>query len=177
MTNPHLDTAAFYAEVRQLAFRYALAVDSRDLVRVASLFSRESDFSRWGEGSEGCMAFFRGVWEKFGPSVHTVTNHVIDRIDDTHAVGTVYCRAEQQQHDKSWRTYQLAYFDRYTIEDGDWHFLSRKSYFWYVDIDGERHVGHPEPRPILPDAWGTWHEFWNTDREHRDQLPSSGSRS
>ena len=177
MTNPDRGTAAFYAEVRQLAFRYALAVDSRDLEGVARLFSRDSDFSRWGEGSDGCMKFFRGIWENFGRSVHTVTNHVVDRIDDTHAAGTVYCRAEQQQHDNSWRTYQLAYLDQYVVEDGQWQFLSRKSCFWYVDVDGVRRIGHPERRPIVPDAWDTWHEFWQADHKPVEQSPSSDHRS
>ena len=157
-----VDAAAFYVAVRQLAVRYALAVDSRDLVGVSRLFSVQSDFSRWGEGSEGCKIFFRNVWEGFGPSVHTVTNHVIHRVDRDWGTGIVYCSAQQQQHDESWRTIQLAYFDQYIREPAGWLFRSRKSHFWYVDVDGERRLGHLDRRPMVPDAWASWQSFWDT---------------
>ena len=164
--------AAARNEIQQLASRYALAVDSRDLEGMANLFSRESDFSRWGPGRDGCKRFFEGIWSRFGRSIHAVTTQVIDDIDCESARGVVYCRAEQQQlSDGAWWTYQLAYFDRYIFEDGVWRFLSRNSHFWYVDQNGERRIGYPGRRQLIPEAWETWAPFWDqgdTDDDEGD---------
>jgi ketosteroid isomerase-like protein len=156
--------AAAHVEIQQLAFRYALAVDSRDLDGVANLFSATSDFSRWGPGREGCKRFFEGVWNRFGRSIHAVTTQVIRDLDGDTAHGVVYCRAEQQQlDDGAWWIYQLAYFDRYIREeDGVWRFLSRNSHFWYVDQNGDRKIGYPGRRQLIPEAWETWAPFWDS---------------
>jgi hypothetical protein len=169
------DETAARMEIQQLAFRYALAVDSRDLEGVADLFSVTSDFSRWGPGREGCLRFFEGIWARFGRSIHSVTTHVIDAVDEESASGTVYCRAEQQQlGDGSWWIYQLAYFDRYICEDGTWRFLSRNSHFWYVDRAGDRRIGFPGRRQLIPEAWETWGPFWNSDHRSNGAVTDVG---
>src|SRR2546421_374171 len=81
------------AAIRQLAARYALAVDSRDLDALVELFVPDVDCGRWGTGRPALRSFFASVLERFHRSVHLVAGHVID-LRGAEASGVVYCRAE-----------------------------------------------------------------------------------
>ena len=41
-------------QIRQLAFRYTLAVDGKDIDSLAELFVEDVDNGRYGPGREGC---------------------------------------------------------------------------------------------------------------------------
>jgi hypothetical protein len=162
-------------EIRQLAERYGLAVDSKDLDTVARLFDAEANFGKWGKGPAAAKVFYDHVIRGFRSSMHLVANHVIDFDDDDHATGVVYCRAHHHYLDPDhWSDLAFAYFDRYVRRDGRWGFESRTVRSWYrqafghPDIGAERRPagadqGGPLPGTQLPEAFATWHEFWARD--------------
>ena len=159
-------------EIRQLAERYALAVDGKDLDGVAVLFVDDVDNGRYGVGHAGVKRFYDQSLRKFHCSMHLVGNHVIDFDDDQHAHGVVYCRAHHHILEPDhWFDVALAYFDTYERRGDAWQFSRRRVRSWY-----RQEFGHPEhgtERVVeapaesgpqrgarMPDAFGTFDEFW-----------------
>ena len=89
-----------YEQIRQLASRYAFATDSRDLDALVALFVDDVRVGREARGREALRENFAQQLRGVGTSFLQVGNHVIDLIDDTHATGFVYCRAEIQDGDR-----------------------------------------------------------------------------
>ena len=81
-------------EIRQLAYRYALAVDSRDIDLLVSLFVPDVKVGRLGEGRDALRRAFVESLSAIGVSILFVGNHVIDFPDADHATGVVYCRGQ-----------------------------------------------------------------------------------
>ena len=67
--------------IKDLAIRYALAADGKDLDTLASLFARDVDNGRFGRGPDGVRRFYDQSLRKFHCSIHLVANHVIE-LDD-----------------------------------------------------------------------------------------------
>lgn len=156
------------AELRQLVARYALAVDGRDLATLTDLFCVDVDAGRWGSGRPALAAFYDDVLRRFGRTIHTVANHVIDlEHDATTAGGVVYCRAEHEL-DGEWVIQALCYFDDYEREDdGRWRFRRRKLESFYVNDVLARpgdpsYLQHPQlaRHTRLPERFPTWGPFW-----------------
>ncbi len=158
--------------IRQLAERYALAVDGKDLDTLAALFADDVSNGRFGSGPTGVKAFFDQALRRFHCSMHLVANHVIDFDDDRHAHGVVYCRAHHHVLEpEHWYDMALAYWDTYELVGGAWYFRSRSVKSWY-----RQEFGHPEhgterdtlvvPRsaamrgPRMPEAFPTFEPFW-----------------
>jgi hypothetical protein len=158
--------------IRQLAERYALAVDSKDLEGIATLFVDDVDNGRYGAGPVGLKRFLDQSLRNFHCSMHLVGNHVIDFDDDDHAQGVVYCRAHHHVLEpEHWFDVALAYFDTYEWASNRWRFRRRRVRSWY-----RQEFGHPEhgtERVVttptesgpqrgarLPDAFPTFAEFW-----------------
>jgi ketosteroid isomerase-like protein len=160
-------------KIRQLAERYALAVDGKDLDGLAALFVDDVDNGRYGAGREGVKNFYDQALRKFHCSMHLVANHVIDFDDDHHARGVVYCRA--QHHvlgPEHWFDEALAYWDTYERTGDEWFFRRRRLKSWYRQHFG--HPGHGTDRavpapgtsgakrgPQMPEAFPTFAEFWS----------------
>jgi hypothetical protein len=159
--------------IQQLAVRYALAVDGKDLDGIAALFVEDVDNGRYGPGREGVKTFYDHVLRQFHCSMHLVANHVIDVDDEDHAHGVVYCRAQHHVLDpEHWFDQALAYWDTYERVNGDWFFRRRRLKSWY-----RQQVGHPEHDSRrfvvesgsegagrgtqLPEAFPTFDEFWS----------------
>ena len=85
--------------IRQLASRYALALDSRDVEGVAALFVPDVSVGNGETGREALAAFFDRTMRPYGVTFHLIGNHVIDIVDDDHATGVVYCRPEHARGD------------------------------------------------------------------------------
>jgi SnoaL-like domain len=155
--------------IRQLASRYALALDTHHLdllvecfvpdVRVGSSHGRHAlkrDFDRRLRG--------RG----YRINTHFVGNHVIEFTDEDHAIGVVYCRAEHEFPDQL-VVGPMQYFDEYERQDGRWYFRRRRPLPWYYTdvLDrpvGPRRVRWPATEPAeapLPGWWRSWSEFWS----------------
>ena len=79
------------ASIQQLAYRYALAVDSRDTVALADLFVPDVRVGP-DTGRAALARWFDQILRRPGASVHLVANHIIDFDDPSTASGVVYCR-------------------------------------------------------------------------------------
>jgi SnoaL-like domain len=80
------------AVIRQPAFRYALAVDSKNVADLSDLFVPDVVVSSRDSGRPALRAWFLDVLQTCGTSVHFVGNHVVDFLDAEHASGVVYTR-------------------------------------------------------------------------------------
>jgi ketosteroid isomerase-like protein len=159
--------------IRDLALRYALAVDGKDLDTVADLFVPDVDNGRYGQGPDGVKRFFDQSLRKFHSSMHLVANHVIDLEDEHHATGVVYCRAHHHVLEpEHWFDEALAYWDTYERVEGSWRFRRRRVRSWYRQEIGHPDHGHervvvgaegsgPKRGASMPGAFATFDAFWS----------------
>ena len=155
--------------IRQLAARYALALDSRDVQTLASLFVPDVETGDGRVGREALAEWFDPILRPYATTFHLIGNHIIDFVDDDHATGVVYCRPEHEVGEL-WVVMPMQYWDRYERRDGEWWFKSRKPVVFYAaDIlehplkvqDRFNFPNNPMlDRAELPDKWVTWREFW-----------------
>src|ERR1700676_1646580 len=120
-----------YESIRQLASRYALALDSRDVEAMADLFVVDVAVGDGRVGRSALAAFFAEILRPYGVTFHLIGNHVIDLLDDDHATGVVYCRPEHERGDL-WVVMPMQYWDRYERRAGSWYFKSRKPLAFYA---------------------------------------------
>ncbi len=162
-----LDRLLAYEAIHQLAYRYALATDSRDLERLVGLFVDDVRVGRDERGRAALKAFFDRSLRAIGRSILQVSNHVIDFDDDDHASGVVYCRGEIEAGEQ-WVVQAICYLDTYERRDGSWYFVRRRHLLWYGADVLERPIGLPSAnwpehhtgKGTLPEAWPSWQEFW-----------------
>ena len=83
-----------YEEIRQLAARYAFAVDTRDLDTLVGLFIPSVQVGRDLTGRDALRASCDTQLRGIGQSILNVGTHVIDLLDADHATGWVYTKAE-----------------------------------------------------------------------------------
>jgi SnoaL-like domain len=163
-----------YEGIRALAAKYATFADARDFVGLAGLYVDDVQVGqeRGRAALVGrCERLFRDMG--YGRTIHSTCNHVITLSpnDESHAHGTVYCRAEHEMNGL-WVVGMVQYWDDYERRDGVWYFARRAAKTWYVADVLER-PGDPEwiahqltpsrraPTADLPWAWPTWTEFEN----------------
>ncbi|GAF45546.1 hypothetical protein RW1_022_01260 [Rhodococcus wratislaviensis NBRC 100605] len=175
MIAPEMARADVASQIEQLACRYALAIDSRDLETVVELFSENADFCRHGAGARGCTSFFRELGSTFGLSVHSVSNHIIECKSETSASGIVYCRAERCEFGGTWVTHQLAYYDEYVLERGSWRFRSREIRYFFIENGTQPRIMNVDSRRTLPESWGTWDTFWSARAAYPGSQNADGS--
>ena len=155
-------------QIQQLASRYALTLDSRNMDDMVSLFIEDVQLGRDRFGREALREHFHKVLSPFTTSFHLIGNHTIDFDDDDHAHGIVYCRAEHEDREH-WVVAALHYWDTYERRQGRWYFARRKVVTLYVADMLERPVGpvkrrwpgRPQQVCELPAAWPTWKRFWD----------------
>jgi hypothetical protein len=155
------------AEIRQLAMRYAKALDSRDLDLLVDLFDPDVPMGNGETGRAALRRWYDGVMRRPRTSIHWVVNHIVDFDDAEHASGVVYCRDELERPDTGeWQIGTIQYWDRYARIDGRWCFTRRKFHRWYLVDALERpaHGAGMDDDPLiarqLPEAYPTWAEFW-----------------
>ncbi len=155
--------------IRQLPHRYALALDSRDISMLVTLFVPDVRVGPEEAGREALSEWFVDAMAKVRTTVHVVANHIIDFDSPDRAHGVVYCRDEVEYPDTGeWKVGMLQYHDTYRRTDGVWGFERRKFHRWYqVDALERPTPGagmEPELDPIttiqLPEAFPTWAPFW-----------------
>jgi ketosteroid isomerase-like protein len=159
-----------YEEIRQLAARYAVAVDSRDLDSLVSLFVDDVQVGREQRGHEALRAFFDRSLRGVTVTILNTGTHVIDLLDADHATGIVYCRGEVQLGDR-WIVQAIQYRDSYERRNGQWLFTRRRHLLWHAREVGTSPVGlahgtWPEDQIgtfELPEAWPTWGAFWASE--------------
>lgn len=153
--------------IQQLASRYAVAIDSRDVDTWLNLFIDDVDCGRRGKGREALRGWIDPGIRTFYRSVHQICGHVIDLIDEDRATGKVYCRAEHEDRGK-WYVMAICYFDRYARRNGHWFFVQRTEKHWYSTDTETRPTGPNFQRweawsnrkPMLPHDFPTWNTFW-----------------
>lgn len=164
-----VDRLLAHEEIRQLASRYAVAIDSRDLDALVALFVDDVRVGRSARGRDALRASFDESLRAIGVSILDVGTHVIDLVDDDHATGTVYCHGEIQDGER-WIHQAIVYRDTYERRDGAWLFVRRIHELFYGAEVGVNPLGlppanwpeHHDGRGTLPERWDTWREFWGT---------------
>ena len=156
-----------HEQIRQLACRYAEAVDSRNLDALVACFVADVQVGRDKFGRDALRQWFGKVLRTFGVSIHFIGNHRITLLDDDHAEGVVYCRAEHGVGD-DWLVMMIQYWDTYERADGQWYFRRRKEKVWYGTDQRpspggalmDRWPGREPKVAALPAEWPSWTAFW-----------------
>ncbi len=155
-------------EIRQLASKYAVSVDQRNLDALALLFAVDIRVGRDKQGRQAVKAYFDRALRQFRSSVHLVGNHIIEFDGPDAAHGLVYCRCEHEVGDK-WVPMMLHYIDRYVRVDGRWYFAEvRRLQKLYAHDHLERPQGPnmlrwPGTEPAAGDwhaPYPSWEQFW-----------------
>ena len=120
-----------YEQIRQLAYRYALCVDSRDFDSLVALFVKDVKVGPGISGHEALRSSFEDSLRLLDTTILSVSNHVIELAEDGQsATGSVYCSAEIEQGEH-WLRQRILYRDRYFLEHGHWKFVGRQHLLWY----------------------------------------------
>jgi hypothetical protein len=168
-THDRLDRMESLAEIRQLPYRYAVALDSRNIDDLVALFVPEVRVGRDEYGRAALKRWFDGAMKPIRTSIHFIGNHVVDFDDADHARGIVYCRDQLERPTSGrWEIGELQYWDKYVRVNGDWCFERRKFLRWYIDdaLTRPRHGAgvndgtDPLPATQLPEAFESWNRFW-----------------
>lgn len=161
--------------IQQLPPRYAVAVDSRNLDALVALFAPDVDCGRRGKGREALKQFYEPTLRNFYRCHHQICGHVIELIDEDHAKGTTYCRAEHEDLDR-WYVMAICYFDEYQRYGDQWLFTRRREQHWFSADETERpndgadfqrwpRFTGPRHAPRLPQCWPSWGEYWKAAGE------------
>ena len=160
-----------YEEIRQLASRYAVYSDARDMDSLVDLYIPNVRVGRDTYGHEALRLDFDAAFRGVGVTFLHVGNHVIDLVDDDHATGILYCRGEIQdggpQSDR-WIIHAIQYHDTYDRVEGRWLFVRRKHFLVYGAELGVNPLGlEPANWPTSqtgmgshPFALESWQAFW-----------------
>ncbi len=154
-------------EIRQLASRYAVFLDARDIDALAALYVDDVQVGRDGAGRDALRADFDRQLRSVGITILLVGNHVIDFDDDDHAHGIVYCKGEIQDGER-WIQQAIRYDDTYERRDDHWYFVRRRHLLFYGTELGQSPLGLPAanwPRSqtgkgTLPESLETWQRYW-----------------
>jgi hypothetical protein len=158
-------------EIRQLAAKYAVALDMRDLDAVVNLFVDDVGVPGKQRGRAALRAWYdREMRHDLLGSAHGVLGHVIDVHDADRASGLVYSRNDLETA-SVWVIELLAYLDSYERRDGHWYFSRRTPLFWYQsDITdppvGPRKMRWPGTAPHdggFHESFPSWEVFWAAD--------------
>lgn len=171
-TTDRLDRLESLADIRQLAVRYAQAVDARDLDALVALFVPDVRVGRDGRGRGELRRWFAAGLRDLRVTIHLVAGHVVDLDGPDAARGVVYCHDEIEPISGSWHHGMLQYWDTYRRVPGvggpEWCFERRQFRRWYrVDAlerpaPGAGRATGRDPRSTaqLPEAFESWGRFW-----------------
>jgi hypothetical protein len=163
-----IDRLLAHEEIRQLAARYAVAVDARDLDSLVALFVDDVQVGRDQVGRDALRASFDLSLRAIGVSILNVGTHVIDLVDDEHATGVVYCKGEIQDGAR-WIRQAIVYRDTYARRAGHWYFVRRRHDLFYgaevgvnpLSLPPANWPEHHDGMGTAPDLFPTWRAFWS----------------
>ena len=171
-------------QIRDLAYKYALAMDTRDLNNLVSLYTEDT---RTDNGYTGLTALKRQFQVALPPTIrythHQVGNHLIEFVDSNSAKGIVYSnnQVELGQH---WLQVQMLYIDEYRKHQGQWFFLSRQPVYRTVSEEGQAPLGEAKLRwpgqPPQPSDWSqhfpAWDKYWSHPEDDSAAAPVDHSK-
>ena len=118
--------------IRQLAGKYALALDMRDMDAMANCFAPDVRVGRDKSGRAHLKAWLDETMRKqFHGTSHHLGQHIIEFSDPDHATGVVYSKNEHETGPE-WVIMQMLYWDDYERIDGRWCFRRRLPCYWYA---------------------------------------------
>jgi hypothetical protein len=158
-----------YEEIRQLAARYALALDSRNVDDLVALFVDDVQVGA-ERGRAALRANFDASLRAVERTVLLVGTHVIDLLDSENATGSVYCKGEIQVGER-WIQQAILYEDTYARPDESWLFVRRRHRLWYgadvgvnpLTLPPANWPEHHDGMGTVPEHWPSWRAFWGTD--------------
>jgi uncharacterized protein (TIGR02246 family) len=178
MTDPALlariDRLESLDAIRQLAAKYALTLDMRDLDMMVTLFPEDIRVGKAGSGRQALRAYMDGTLRSpFTGTSHHVGGHIIEFDDPDHAHGICYSKNEHETGDE-WVIMQMMYADDYVRQDGCWYFARRLPLYWYATDLNQPPVGANKMRwPGSDWVEGNFHklfpsfaEFWTREGDH-----------
>jgi SnoaL-like domain len=161
-----------YEEIRQLASRYALALDSRNLDDLVVLFVPDVSVGGDATGRAALRVQFDASLRAVERTFLLVGTHVIDLVDADHATGSVYCKGAVQDGGR-WIQQAILYDDVYERRDGTWLFVNRRHRLWYgaevgvnpLTLPPANWPEHHDGMGTVPEQWPSWRAFWDTDKD------------
>ena len=165
--------------IRQLAAKYALTLDMRDIDMMVTLFPEDVKVGKVGSGRKALRAYMdRTLRSPFTETSHHIGGHIIEFDDPDHAHGIVYSKNEHETGDE-WVIMQMMYADDYVRQDGRWHFARRLPLYWYATDLNKPPVGDRKMRwPDQDWSEGNFHklfpsfaEYWQRDGDHDGPVP------
>jgi len=165
-----LDRLESLAAIQQLAQRYGVAIDSRDMDMMVDLFVPDVRVGKDQVGREALKSWYTRTMSHSKASCHFVGNHIVDFDDADHAHGIVYCHDElDHPHQGQWVQGQLQYWDTYRRVEGEWYFERRRFHRLYITdwlnrpyhgAGNETATGQALSTHQLPEAYPSWNAFW-----------------
>ena len=166
-----LDRLESLDEIRQLAAKYSVTLDMRDLDMHVNLFVPDVRVGKEGAGrkalKEWADATFR---DQFTGTSHHIGNHIIDFDSPDSAIGLVYSKNEHET-ETEWVIMQMLYWDSYSRVDGRWLFKKRLPMYWYATDLNKPPLGDQKMRwpgqenyeGYFHDLFPSWKEFWSSE--------------
>ena len=147
--------------IRQLAAKYALSLDMRDLDAHVNLFMADIRVGRDKQGRAHLKRWLDDTLRlQFTGTAHHIGGHIIEFDDPAHARGVVYSKNEHETGPE-WVIMQMAYWDNYERVDGEWFFRRRLPLYWYATDLNKPPIGKQKMRwPEREHYDGGWHEMW-----------------
>ncbi|MBR9913157.1 MAG: nuclear transport factor 2 family protein [Gammaproteobacteria bacterium] len=167
-------------EIRQLAAKYSLSLDMRDLDAHVNLFAEDIRVSRDQVGRAYLKRWLDDTLRlQFTGTSHHIGNHIIEFTDPDHAHGVVYSKNEHEtpcaNGEREWVIMQMLYWDDYERMDGRWYFRRRLPCYWYATDLNKPPVGEHKMRwPDRETYDGAWHELWPSWKEFWANPPGDG---
>jgi uncharacterized protein (TIGR02246 family) len=165
--------------IRQLAAKYSLALDMRDMDAMVNLFEENVRVGKDAGGRQALRAYMDGTLRSpFTGTSHHIGGHIIEFDDPDRAHGICYSKNEHETGDE-WVIMQMMYADDYVRADGRWYFARRLPLYWYATDLNKPPIGEKKMR--WPDTdWveGNFHklfpsfaEFWAREGDRGGPVP------
>lgn len=173
-----IDRLESIESIRQLAGKYSLSLDMRDIDAHVGLFTPDVRVGGGKTGRAHLKAWVDSTLrDQFTGTSHHLGQHIIEFVDENHAIGVVYSKNEHETG-REWVLMQMLYWDDYERVDGVWYFRRRLPCYWYAsDINsapvGDMKMRWPGKEPYtgtFHDLFPSWQAFWQ-NRPLTDDLP------
>lgn len=165
--------------IRQLAAKYALCLDMRDIDMMVTLFPEDVQVGKGASGRAALRSYMdRTLRSPFTGTSHHIGGHIIEFDDPDHAHGICYSKNEHETPVENgpdeWIIMQMMYADDYVRVGARWYFARRLPLYWYAADLNKPPIGAKKMRwPGTQWVEGNFHklfpsfaEYWARDGDH-----------